>query len=369
LQEQWRRQNRFLTQALIFSGALNIGLLTSFCYLIFKEKQSAVVFELPPKEERSQKSETLAILPQLAAAPYAQLVEMLENKERVEAGYKKRDLALASLVEFHHIDLEKALAGAAVQKRGVSFLHGSELASITLYPGLSEDQHRAFADFIKKEKFPLTTKGLFYELKQMQDPLLVQTFYLTPEYTLMSTLFNRGGLPLPPAFLIELIRQGDFEVLNKFCEEERVAQDFSPLRLKLLLTSYIRCRSQLAAKILLQWDKEYILKQFEDKDLVQLIELFPQKNDQSVQFLREVLATPRSDAVWKRAEEKLKSFEIVVQEELQKVSTPARKIHVVGAGDSLWKLAKKYKVSIESIREANHLETDKLRIGQKLQIP
>lgn len=231
MQEQWARHSRFLTQALIFSGALNIGLLTSICYLIFKEKKSAVVFELPPKGEKPQKGETLAFLGQLSKASYPELVAMLDDRERVEAGYTKRDLALASLVQFHHINLEKAFAGAEVQKRSVAFLHGSQSFEMTLYPGLSDEHHGAFADFIKKERFPLTTKGLFYELKKTKDPLLTQAFYLTPEYTLLSTLFNRGGLPLPPAFLMELILQGDFEVLQKFCVEEKVAHDFStPLK-------------------------------------------------------------------------------------------------------------------------------------------
>lgn len=131
----------------------------------------------------------------------------------------------------------------------------------------------------------------------------------------------------------------------------------------------MRCKSQLAAKILLQWDKEYVLKQLEDKDLELFVDLLPQKNEQVVAFLKEVLGAPRSDSVWKKAQEKLKSFDVAVQEEPQKVAAPSRKTHIVASGDSLWKVAKKYKVSVESLREANHLETDKLRIGQKLQIP
>ena len=37
------------------------------------------------------------------------------------------------------------------------------------------------------------------------------------------------------------------------------------------------------------------------------------------------------------------------------------KIHVVQSGDNLWKIAKKYQVSIKEIMRINHLETEKLR--------
>lgn len=43
--------------------------------------------------------------------------------------------------------------------------------------------------------------------------------------------------------------------------------------------------------------------------------------------------------------------------------------HRVGAGDSLWSLAKKYGVSVEAIKSANKLESDTIQLGQKLDIP
>jgi LysM repeat protein len=44
------------------------------------------------------------------------------------------------------------------------------------------------------------------------------------------------------------------------------------------------------------------------------------------------------------------------------------KIHVVVNGDSLWKIAKKYKTSIEALKKANALTSDKLDKGQKILI-
>jgi LysM repeat protein len=50
-------------------------------------------------------------------------------------------------------------------------------------------------------------------------------------------------------------------------------------------------------------------------------------------------------------------------------SKPALQKHQIAAGDSLWKIARKYKVTIEAIRAANHLESDKFREGRTLIIP
>ncbi len=395
LQEQWARKGRFLTQALIFSGALNIGLLTSFFYFTLREKKEAVAFELQPLGEKSQSLTTAEVLSQFAMMSYGELVVMLSNDEGVEAGYKKRDLALASLVAFHSIDINKALQGAPLQRRTLSFQRkeGPEQVELTVYSGLTEDQHRAILHFINTEKFPFTTQGLFFELKQSSkpcDPALLEAFYMTAEYTMVSTLLSRAGVPLPAGYVIELVTQGDWEILKRFTEEQKQSQDFSATRLKNLLASYIRGRSLLAAKILLQWDREFILKKFEDPELMTFIDLFPQKTDSLHLFLKEIMTSPRSDAIWKKAAEKLYAFasvalpepydhkaalQLFVPQYLVQPSAPplvqlqASKIYIVQPGDNLWKIARKHKVSIEALRKANHLETDKLRPGKKLSIP
>ena len=44
-------------------------------------------------------------------------------------------------------------------------------------------------------------------------------------------------------------------------------------------------------------------------------------------------------------------------------------VHVIQQGDSLWKISRKYKVTVDSIKNLNQLETDKLKVGKSLQIP
>lgn len=44
-------------------------------------------------------------------------------------------------------------------------------------------------------------------------------------------------------------------------------------------------------------------------------------------------------------------------------------VHQVQPGDSLQKIARKYHVTIEALKQENHLSSDKIVVGQKLSIP
>lgn len=405
LQEQWAKKSRFLTQALIFSGALNIGLLTSFVYFVVRDKKEAVAFELQPVAQASKQLSNAETIAHFSTMSYAELLDLLTNQDPVEEGYKKRDLALASLAAFHFINLEKALHGFPLQKRILSYQRkeGPEQVNIMVYPGLTEDQYQGIIQFIKTEKFPFTTQGLFFELKQSKmprDPSLLEAFYLTPEFTTLMTLFNRAGVPLPSEYVVEVITQGDWPLVEKFTQEQKLSQDLSPMRLKNLLSNYVRCRSALAAKVLLEWDRDFVLKKFEDADLMAFLDLFAAKTNTLETFLKELITSPRSDAVWKKAAEKLYLFANLplpdpydhratvqtfapafIQERLAALPKPVsekppvpslrstKRTHVVQSGENLWKIARKYKVPIDALRKTNHLETDKLRPGKELVIP
>jgi hypothetical protein len=114
-------------------------------------------------------------------------------------------------------------------------------------------------------------------------------------------------------------------------------------------------------------------------------------------FLKEVIKGPRSDAIWKKAGEKLCLFanlpcpdpydhQMVLQRFIPNMQRPVAapatlpqiqpqtmdrpiKTHIVQSGENLWKIARKYRVSIDVLRKANHLESDKLLPGKKLVIP
>jgi LysM repeat protein len=48
---------------------------------------------------------------------------------------------------------------------------------------------------------------------------------------------------------------------------------------------------------------------------------------------------------------------------------PTAKVHTVVSGDSLWKIGKKYGVTIDSIKKANNMTKDTVVLGSKLKIP
>jgi LysM repeat protein len=50
-------------------------------------------------------------------------------------------------------------------------------------------------------------------------------------------------------------------------------------------------------------------------------------------------------------------------------SNGGEKTYVVKSGDTLFKIAKNYGVSPKTLRTANHLRTDQIKVGQKLTIP
>src|ERR1700722_6383088 len=94
------RKNRYLTQALILSGMLNIGLLSTFIYVILQEKQESLAIELKPAKDPASPTEHLsnaALLRAYSLLPFQELLLRLENKEHVEEGIYKRDLALTCL--------------------------------------------------------------------------------------------------------------------------------------------------------------------------------------------------------------------------------------------------------------------------------
>lgn len=51
-------------------------------------------------------------------------------------------------------------------------------------------------------------------------------------------------------------------------------------------------------------------------------------------------------------------------------SVPAvEQVYVVQSGDNLTKIARRFGVTVQALREANQLRTDRIRVGDKLRIP
>ncbi|MES2122738.1 MAG: LysM peptidoglycan-binding domain-containing protein [Chlamydiota bacterium] len=397
-QNLWIQRTKWLTQALIISGALNIGFLATFVYFTLKQKQHSLAIEGKPlSRDNPLVQETNAkLLRAYSLLPFQELLLRLDHKELAEEGLARRDISLACLVAFHHFNLEKALGGISPQKRTIPFSNtdGQETIEVPVFPGLTDAQFLAISHFAKTEKWPLTTQGLFYEIQRSAaDPTLFEAFYLAPEFHAVSLLFSKTGLHLQSEQIVDLLSEGDWKTLSQYTLQQRIALDLSPERRQAFLLDYLNQNSPLAAKLLLESDPEFCAKRLSDAHILTLLDLCSDKKPALETFCKELLTSPRTDAVCKRAALTLYAFSgetppepyehalalqrfhppviATVQAALPEAS-PAKakkRYHTIQSGDNLWKIARKYQVRVDDIMRVNHLETEKLRPGKQLEIP
>lgn len=419
-----------LTRALLISGCLNILLMVGLVYLLMHEKPPAPYFELKPAGKREQAAplaidhSNAEILRELRRLPVEQLLARLSDTRLVEDGFKQRDLALASLVAFHFFDLPRALLGLPQPEQQRSVVYGrlkdSSPALVTLYPSLSEEQFQAILQFAQTEKWPLTSQGLFLAVRkkrlqnQVPDPTLVDAFYLTPEFLSVEMLFNRCNSCVEKSELMQLLSEGDWKMLTSFAEQQRAVQDLSSARRQRFLLDYIERRSRSAASLILKTDGDFAAHKLDDPHVMAILRLLPHKTPEAEQFALAQLTSPRSNAVWKQAARRLYAYageqlpdsyqhnaaierftgksgeaatppaapaapRVAVVLPLtkpkpsktvaKKENAPKMRIHVVQEGDSLWKIARRYKVDIATLKKVNKLQSDLLRPGTTLKIP
>jgi len=405
----WISRTKWLTQALIISGTLNIGLLSTFVYFVLKDKQEALSITLtPPKKEAVEPLATnVQLLRSYSLLPAQELLLRLENSEHVEEGLAKRDLALASLVAFHHFNLDKAIGGLPQQKRifPLTSSDGQEAIDVPVFPGLTDSQFLAIVQYAKTEKWPLTSQGLFYEIKRApspRDPSLFDAFYLSPEYHAVYTLLTKSGLTLTHERVLDLIVQGDWKILSDLATQQRAALELTPDHRRIFLTHYLSHHSPLAAQLLLDNDPDFVSKRLDDNQILILLDLYTDKTPALHAFAKELLTSPRTDAVLKRAASLLYTFAgeplpepydhaaalqrflpppvvaasapetLILQTKAAIQPAPAKpkhKTHTIEPGDNLWKIARKYHVSVEEIMRINRMDSEKLRPGKQLTIP
>jgi len=306
---------RRLSVALMISGALNIFLMSLFFYLLFKERPPTPYCELKPanrQEEQSplaidhSNSDVIRLFRQM---PLEWLVGRLNNTHLVENGYTQRDLALASLVAFHQFDLERALTGLPQPDQKRTFIYGKfkngKPATLTVYPGLSEKQYEGIATFASKERWPLTSKGLYAALckqpKDSRDVSLMEAFLMTPDFLAVEMLFSRSETPVKKKELLEVLLQGDWTMLAAFVEQQKILHDLSAARRQRFLLDYIQRQSKAAAYLMLKTDPEVASKKLDDNHVMLLLQLLDEKSPDAERFAGSLLTSPRTDIVWKLA--------------------------------------------------------------------
>ncbi|MGB7978520.1 MAG: LysM peptidoglycan-binding domain-containing protein [Chlamydiales bacterium] len=375
---------KFLTLALIFSGTINIGLIAAFAYFRYQET-SIPVARAGHKEALATNSQIFASMSRLT---FRELVSYLTNRDLVEEGYMKRDLAIAALVAYHHFNLEKALSAPPAQVRTIVLNSGQ---TIDVFPGLTEEQVEAVIRFAYQEKWPLTAKGLFALLQSGQsvrDESLEHAFLLTSEFYALQLLFQKTGAPEEPQILLNLALDGSWDLLEKLAREQSQCLDFSAEKRRALLLSYLTLHSPTAAQLLLRTDFAFAHKRLEDKTVLELLALLGKQTEEGTKFCIELLRSPRSDAIWQAAAMTLYAYAgelpaapIDPKAVLARFSSneappqpapataPSSRFHVVKEGESLWKISRQYKVKVDEIVKLNGLEKDSLFPGMTLKLP
>ena len=309
---------RRLSQALLISGALNIGVLSLLLFWVLRERPPTPYCELKPASYEQQQipladqRRCTEVIAQLSQLSYPQLVNLLANTQMIEDGYAERDLALACLTAFHHFDIQRALPKNAqpLQKRFFAWKPKAQEPSIPLviYPDLKQHHFDALIQFARTERWPFTSEGLFLLLQEQRkkhelNDNLIESFVLTPEFWTVELLFNRSGQQLPKQEILTVLLEGNWPLLKQFVEQQRQLQDSSDARRQKFLLDYLKAGSPSAALLLLKTEWEFSVKKLDDQQAVAILELMGHKLPDNEKFAIEMLTSPRSTNVWKKASE------------------------------------------------------------------
>lgn len=206
------KQIRYLTHALILSGAFNILLLAFICYGLFGNGlllvQESIQPRLPPSPRACSSKSLAAALKSIQKLSYEQLLTKLEDTRFVQGGYRERDLALAYFVWRYHFDLPRALGGVSpVPSRQLSIKIGGRVTQMPLFSNFSETHYQKIVHFAQTERWPLTSQGLFKALKNgpSVDEGLVEAFCLTPEFLTLQRSLSKSGKGMEKQQLFQLL--------------------------------------------------------------------------------------------------------------------------------------------------------------------
>jgi len=403
---------RFLTYFVIISVSLNIAFLATIIVHSNLEKQKQVTPITAPLFQMENEEKPIFsnqhILKEMRNCSFKELAAYLADKDQIEEGYTKRDLALACLVAYHDFYLEKVLPKEKLQKRRITIeIEENQKEDIVLFSGLNDFQYEGIIYYAYTERWPITSKGLFSLIKKTQakcEISLLKTFMMTKEYDLIRNLFDHHIEKMSNEKLLPLLLEVRWEIIDSFAYEQMQLQDLTKERLRLFLLNCLEDKSSMAAQILLEVDFEYIVKRLDDIQILNLLELLPTSFEEVQNLCVELLKSSRRDKVWKASAEKLYvsaqekmpdpfdhkkalerfAFSKSMENDWKEKVPPKRKvqaviqeradsnspvIHIVKDGENLWKIARFYKVEMNEIIRVNHLESDRIYPGTEIIIP
>ncbi|MFZ0565455.1 MAG: hypothetical protein WAM28_04645, partial [Chlamydiales bacterium] len=236
----------WLLQTLILSGILNIAFIAIFFY--FLVRGNPLHFAFRPNVDVEW--ESLPLNSEFQSLSFDQLVELLSDERVVEEGYRVRDLALGVLVGYHHVDLVGAIENYPGTPKRLVF----EDTALTVFPNLNSQDYQNIIQFIKRQPWPFTSKGLFLELEKAgikkADSELITYFCHRPEFLIFEMLFIRTHLPIQRKLILEMALEGGWDRFENHFKEQEKASDFSDKKRQELILDYIEGGSKVAAYLL-----------------------------------------------------------------------------------------------------------------------
>jgi LysM repeat protein len=253
-------------------------------------------------------------------------------------------------------------------------------------------------------------RGLFELLQKIPSPReesLCQAFVMTSEFGAIQLLFQKTDAPQEISTLIDLASESTWGLINGFAKEQAQLLDLSIEKRRRFLLSCLAQRSKTAAKLLLQTDFAFVAKRLDDSGICDLLSLLTESSEEANNFCIALLTSVRADSVRIAAATKLYGLhgEMVPvpldvpgaigrfcpklssnQEIAQVISDPAPVVvappkaapvqsakavcyHTVAEGETLWKIARQYKIKVEDLVQLNGIENGKLYPGMTLQVP
>src|ERR1700733_1480271 len=279
---------RRLTILLIISGALNVGLCAFLIYWIIKERPPTPYCEHLPVHLSQESPPVIATRPLINVIDYyktlslEQLMNELSNSESIENEFTYRALALAFLVTFHHFDVQRAIQSKEMPLRQKIIVSKSNLdmpVELLIHPQLSKSDYEAVLQFARTEEWPFTSFGIFQKLLTGDvTPSLEEAFYHTPHFMAVEVLFRRVNKPVMRRELLQIILEGNWEMLSTFYSEQRILLDLSRARRQKFLLLYADNGSRSAAYMMLKAEGKKALMELEDHQIIKILSLMDERS-------------------------------------------------------------------------------------------
>ena len=338
---------------LIISLALNVGLATGMLSLWRMATPSA-----PPivsKKKMHLSASFQQTLSQMEALPFHQLASMLRDRTPTSEGYTHADIALALLDGIHQIDLARALGRLPGEQCPLSL----EGQAIFLFPQITPGDMNAIALFLKQERWPFRPEKLFTLLKEgaplSEKSSLIDTFRHFNPFLKLERLFHALYPTFPTEEVLALVLEGSFEDLEASAElmQQNVGTDGQCL--SRILLSYALRGSGRGFYLALQIEPDRLAATLSHEEARFLVERASIPTDYLERFLRHLLTGPRPSELKEAVRAKMTQLwphlvdDFVKQTFLKVDVEVAARTHRIERGDTIWKIAKKYKVAIGQI--------------------